>query len=490
MNDEQALLAAIQSHPDEDTPRLAYADWLDEHARSEADRARAEFIRTQIESARLPADDDHRAELEDHAEKLLHAHQRDWLPPDPVWLALFYKWQRGFVAALDPCSRGVFNGENHLKDLAAFPLAEELNLSFCVADAEFRHMPDLPNLRSLDIGGNARITADSVRRIGRWRTLRRLSLTGDTITDAALPHLAQLNGLEELDLSYTRITDEGLQHLAPLTALRALNLSRTALTARGLRTVAALPRLRKLILRDMHLGAAELNELTRMPALEELDMYDDLAARSLDSAFLAPLGDMPALRSLALNGWADPSWPVPDRLQSLQRLRGLEELRLSGLELGDDGLAIVSELPHLTRLCYSSDNLTTAGFRVLEKASGLTALELNRTGITDAGLAHLSALKNLRWLDLWNNPVTDAGLHHLEALPALRVLVLDYSSVSDSGLHAIKLPSLRRFSARGTSVTQDGAWNRRAAWAPGLRDACGEGWSVGSPSWARGERSW
>ncbi|MDY3557770.1 TIGR02996 domain-containing protein [Gemmata sp. JC673] len=489
MNDEQALLAAIQSHPDEDAPRLAYADWLDEHARSEADRARAEFIRTQIESARLPADDDYRAELEARAEKLLHAHQRDWLPPDPVWLALFYKWQRGFVAALDPCSRGVFNGENHLKDLAAFPLAEELNLSFYVADAEFRHMPDLPNLRSLDIGGNARITADSVRRIGRWRTLRRLSLTGDTITDAALPHLAQLNGLEELDLSYTRITDEGLQHLAPLTALRALNLSRTALTARGLRTVAALPRLRKLILRDMPLGAAELNELTRMPALEELDLWDDFPNRQLDAAFLAPLEDVPALHSLALNGWGDPSWTVPERLLSLRRLRGLEELKTWDLELGNDGLAAVCELPRLARLHYAG-HLVTGGLHVLAGVPGLLALKLDCTGITDNEFTCLGVLQSLRWLDLSNSPITDAGLKYLEALPALLTLILDHTSISDSGLHAIKLPSLRRFSARGTSVTQDGAWNRRAAWAPGLRDACGEGWSVGSPSWARGERSW
>jgi uncharacterized protein (TIGR02996 family) len=49
MSDEDALLAAIAAHPDEDTPRLAYADWLDEHDR----HIRAEFIRVQIEIARV-----------------------------------------------------------------------------------------------------------------------------------------------------------------------------------------------------------------------------------------------------------------------------------------------------------------------------------------------------------------------------------------------------------------------------------------------------
>jgi uncharacterized protein (TIGR02996 family) len=47
MSDEDALLTAIAAHPEEDTPRLMYADWLDEHGQP----VRAEFIRGQIEIA-------------------------------------------------------------------------------------------------------------------------------------------------------------------------------------------------------------------------------------------------------------------------------------------------------------------------------------------------------------------------------------------------------------------------------------------------------
>jgi uncharacterized protein (TIGR02996 family) len=49
MNDREALLSAIYDQPDEDTPRLMYADWLDEHGHPE----RAEFIRLQCERARI-----------------------------------------------------------------------------------------------------------------------------------------------------------------------------------------------------------------------------------------------------------------------------------------------------------------------------------------------------------------------------------------------------------------------------------------------------
>ena len=50
MNDGDALLAAICADPADDLPRLAYADWLEEHD----DAARAEFVRVQCELARLP----------------------------------------------------------------------------------------------------------------------------------------------------------------------------------------------------------------------------------------------------------------------------------------------------------------------------------------------------------------------------------------------------------------------------------------------------
>ena len=51
MDDRRALMAAIIANPDEDTPRLALADWLQEHG-DKYDQARAAFIRLQIEADR------------------------------------------------------------------------------------------------------------------------------------------------------------------------------------------------------------------------------------------------------------------------------------------------------------------------------------------------------------------------------------------------------------------------------------------------------
>ena len=77
MTTEEAFLQAVSEGPDDDAPRLVYADWLEEHGRPE----RADFIRTQVELARLPAEGRRRPELERRELELLSTHEEEWLPP-------------------------------------------------------------------------------------------------------------------------------------------------------------------------------------------------------------------------------------------------------------------------------------------------------------------------------------------------------------------------------------------------------------------------
>jgi uncharacterized protein (TIGR02996 family) len=51
----EAILQSVLAEPEDDTPRLVYADWLDETGGPE-EQARADFIRVQIELARRPND--------------------------------------------------------------------------------------------------------------------------------------------------------------------------------------------------------------------------------------------------------------------------------------------------------------------------------------------------------------------------------------------------------------------------------------------------
>ena len=72
------LLRAVLDSPDDDTPRLVLADWLEEHSFAE----RAEFIRVQVELARRRASGDgYRLELVNRELELFAAHGADWFGP-------------------------------------------------------------------------------------------------------------------------------------------------------------------------------------------------------------------------------------------------------------------------------------------------------------------------------------------------------------------------------------------------------------------------
>src|SRR5436309_6205981 len=60
MSDAPTLLAAIRAAPEDDAPRLVYADWLDENGQPE----RAEFIRVQCELARCESPELRKREAE------------------------------------------------------------------------------------------------------------------------------------------------------------------------------------------------------------------------------------------------------------------------------------------------------------------------------------------------------------------------------------------------------------------------------------------
>ena len=59
MNEQKAFIAAILESPDDDSIRLIYADWLEEHG----DAARGEFILLQCELGKLNSPSIHRLEF-------------------------------------------------------------------------------------------------------------------------------------------------------------------------------------------------------------------------------------------------------------------------------------------------------------------------------------------------------------------------------------------------------------------------------------------
>lgn len=74
MSDRTAFIDAILNSPDDDTARLVFADWLEEHGEHE----RAEFVRVQITFSCLPEGARNRSALAEHINNLLRDHEGHW----------------------------------------------------------------------------------------------------------------------------------------------------------------------------------------------------------------------------------------------------------------------------------------------------------------------------------------------------------------------------------------------------------------------------
>src|SRR5688572_26734802 len=77
MKSDPGFLSEIVEHPDDDMPRLVYADWLDDHDEPE----RAEFIRVQIEIARGVGRAVRLRRLRERERRLLWSNESTWTAP-------------------------------------------------------------------------------------------------------------------------------------------------------------------------------------------------------------------------------------------------------------------------------------------------------------------------------------------------------------------------------------------------------------------------
>ena len=95
-SEQEGLLATIAARPDDDLPRLVYADWLDDHGQTGADRTQASFIRRKIAEWRDPTPWEASPGGRKSA-KLLKRFQEAWLAGLPPFQAVAgIQFERGF----------------------------------------------------------------------------------------------------------------------------------------------------------------------------------------------------------------------------------------------------------------------------------------------------------------------------------------------------------------------------------------------------------
>src|SRR5262249_33903554 len=93
-DERAAFIAAIREAPDDDAPRLVFADWLEERG-DEADIARAEFIRVQVRRANLPIEDERHSELQARELRLLKRWAAVWCGAHFVFKKV--RFRRGLI---------------------------------------------------------------------------------------------------------------------------------------------------------------------------------------------------------------------------------------------------------------------------------------------------------------------------------------------------------------------------------------------------------
>jgi uncharacterized protein (TIGR02996 family) len=392
MSDRDALLAAICAQPDEDTPRLVFADYLEEND----EPARAAFVRAQVELARTPP-------WELFAVRC-RWHRPDWISGRPFYADL-PRVDGYHVAWAEQAFRRGFGWALHVRSVEQWEvLAEPLFEREPIGAVAFWHG-----------------TLDNWTRVASSRYLkhlRELTLFSNPIEPLrALRDEPDACGVT--DLRFQRASGAGMPEVVE-------DLVRSPLGR---------------AISGMHFHAAAYESLNDLiDALNSRNSLDRLSfsvagitADHLRRLFAGPATS--ALTHLSLRDeplGGEGLYALADGLPG-----GLCVLELFNIGTQADGLeALVrcDRLADLRRLSLSRNRLKPRAVRVLSLShslAGLRALDLSECRVEDKSVRHLTRAKfwsNLVELDLRKNPISPAGTRYLLDAPVppdLTALALD-----------------------------------------------------------------
>ncbi len=419
MNDADALLKTIVRHPGDDTPRVVYADWLEENGRAEE----AEFLRVQCRLAAAEPTDNDYAELLDRDEELrlwLTAHVPGPRLAFPGGLSVeggtHWWWQthRGYPRFLtyDGCER---SGTRAIRVLAS---------------AIGRAFEAIPT-RWLVVGG---LTVAQLATLLKQRVLAglteltvQLAVSATEADEAArlLANCRHLRNLRGLSLAFP-IGDMGCEALAcgHWDELEWFSPDTNMLSPAGLRALAGAAwfrRLRKLMLED-GLTSETFEALAQLPAMRRLHTLD-----------------------LSRNSFTIKSWRTLARTDSFP---ALAELRLTDGELGESRVEALASANGFSLRVLKARNCAAgpgigAAFAAASWRDSLRVLDFsgNIIGPGDVKAIAAARFNAIRHLDLSNNLIGAGGLASLAANPTLRGL----RSLQIAGSFLFDIPSPDNF---------------------------------------------
>ena len=374
-----ALLNAAKAEPDDDTPRLVLADWLQEQS-APADVARGEWLRNLVEANRLIPEDPRRPELLRRAKELWQQNRRAWAAP--LYLV-------GYEFPYDEATfRGGFlnpsaYGTDVLRKKGLAVVGSEVfawiaGLNFqrftSIQMTKLLASPIIESITSLSFSSWVslrpydfeKIAAND--RVGKLRTLHTRHSRVATRGVVALAKSPHLGGLRHLHLWNESLRDGGFaalcnsEHLNDLRSLVVPNCELNIASARAFGQGAGLP-----ALTELHLGGTNrigpdgtriLVSYEHTGRLKKLNLWsNDIGDYGTEA--VAQAGHMSNLTHLDLSSNLISNRGVV-ALGGAAHLGTLEELNLRRNNIAGAGAIALAESPHLTkirRLDVSANNI-------------------------------------------------------------------------------------------------------------------------------------
>lgn len=226
MNERKALLRAVCANPDDDTPRLVFADWLQENG----DEERAEFIRLQIRLAdryTIAVNMMNGQDVEyDRAKALQEQFGARWLTDLPKREGWRWNFWRGFPTRVE------VDYWQNLKSL--------FHLIRTTQPIEYLHQKILSRSSAQRFAAHPALSHIRYLRLNELGGLQTLE------TVLASPHLT---GLKYLGLRHCDIGDAGARIVAAspnLASLKLLDLACNQIDDAGVRAICQSPYLRNI----------------------------------------------------------------------------------------------------------------------------------------------------------------------------------------------------------------------------------------------------
>lgn len=238
------------------------------------------------------------------------------------------------------------------------------------------------------------------RLIGQCVHLKSLTLYGKChgLTDATLPHLADLKELEELGTDGIQVTDDGLKNLTALTSLKSAAFFHTSFgmkgfTGTGFGHLKALPKLERLTVAGISMGDEGLEAISQITQLREFSSWHTYQTQAGN----AQIAKLPNLRSLRLG-------------QRLRRYDGKPD----ALSLDDSSLATFAAMKSLESLTLFESRFTLGALRQLKALPNLKRLTLQGSDVAPADVEALRT--DMPGVGIDWKPLTDEERSKLEAM--------------------------------------------------------------------------